>query len=105
MHIRTFAAVTLATSTLVAAVSTASPAEARIVCRDGFQVVRGREISTPYCEHNYLAQVARKYGVRVSDAEVRNNPARKNELCRMIGHDIRVSGTCAGEEGSRSRGN
>jgi hypothetical protein len=51
-----------------------APAEARIVCRDGFQVLNGRENSTPYCNDNYLASNAPQYGVKASDEEVRNNP-------------------------------
>lgn len=81
----------------------APAADARIICREGYQVVQGNEISTPYCEHNYLAQVARQHGIRVTDAEVRNNPNRFSEICRFIGHDIRVSNTCANENSSRSR--
>lgn len=79
-----------------------SPAQARIICNESYQVVGGREIATPYCADNYLAQVARSYGVRVSDSAVRNNPGRKGEICRMIGHDIRVQDACAGDS-SRGR--
>jgi hypothetical protein len=51
----------------------------------------GQPISTPYCRDNYLlASVARKYGFKVSDAAIRNNPSRKEEICRYIGSDIRV---------------
>jgi hypothetical protein len=64
------------------------PAIARIVCRDGFQVVNGREISTPNCNDNYLAAVARQYGVKATDEEVRNNPSLKDRICRLAGSDI-----------------
>jgi hypothetical protein len=80
-----------------------SNAEARIVCREGFQVSGGQEISTPYCNDNYVAEVARKYGVRVSNEEIRNNPARKDEVCRFIGYDTRVRDYCnTDRDGSRS---
>ena len=48
-----------------------------------------------------LAQllVSRGYGRRVSDAEVRNNPGLKDELCRDSGSDIRVSSACASSKG------
>lgn len=82
----------------------ANPASAAIRCNDDYQVVQGNEISTPYCGDNYLANVARKYGIRVSNAEIRNNPNRKGEVCRMIGHDIRVKDACAGY-GSSDKGN
>lgn len=75
---------------------------AGIVCKESYQVVRGQEIATPYCADNYLAQIARKYGMRVSNAEIRNNPNRKREVCRFIGHDIRVSDNCH-DENSRGR--
>jgi hypothetical protein len=70
---------------------------AAIVCEGPYQVVGGNSISTPYCQDSYLAKVARSYGVRVSDAEVRENPGTKIRLCRFIGYDNRLSGICAGE--------
>ena len=70
-------------------------AYAHIVCHDDFQVVNGREIATPYCQDNTLALVSRRYGRRVSDAEVRNNPGLKDELCRNFGSDIRLKSACA----------
>ena len=80
-----------------------SSAQAGIVCRDGFQVSGGQEISTPYCNDNYVAEVARKYGVRVSNEEIRNNPNRKEEVCRFIGYDTRVRDYCnTDSDGSRS---
>jgi hypothetical protein len=81
-----------------------SSAHARIVCHDSYQVVAGQEISTPYCQDNNLAQVARGYGRRVSDAEVRNNPGLKNELCRYLGSDIRVQTACASTRSDGGRG-
>lgn len=65
-------------------------AQAGIVCRDGYQVVNGQEISTPYCGDNYVAAIARKHGMKVGDAEVRNNPAAKAQVCRFISSDIEV---------------
>jgi hypothetical protein len=77
-------------------------AEARIVCRDGYQVSGGQEISTPYCNDEYLAQVARERGTKVSAAEVRNNPNRKDEICRHIGYDIRIREYCPSDSDSDS---
>ncbi len=82
----------------------AGSANAAIRCNEDYQVVQGNEISTPYCGDNYLAQVARSYGIRVSNAEIRNNPGRKGEVCRHIGHDIRVQHACSGYNGDRSNG-
>ncbi len=80
-----------------------SSAQAAIVCNEGFQVSGGREISTPYCNDNYVAEVARKHGFKVSNEEVRNNPARKDEVCRFIGSDTRISNYCNTDDGG-SRG-
>lgn len=73
---------------------TATTAEARIACNKGYQTVQGNEISTPYCQDQYVADVARQYGVRTSGAAVRNNPNHKREVCRLIGRDIRVQQAC-----------
>jgi hypothetical protein len=91
---RTFSRTTLVAAATGILVMSAASAEARIVCREGYQVVNGREISTPFCNDNYVATIARQYGDRVSDAEVRNNPAKKNEICRWIGTDSRIRNYC-----------
>ncbi len=59
-------------------------ADAAIVCKDGFQKSGGGWISTPYCNDAHLAQIARKHGVKVSDAEIRSNPNTKYEICRFL---------------------
>lgn len=95
----------LALSALVAALAPMSaPADAKIKCRNDYQIVQGNEISTPYCADNYLARVAREYGVRVSDAAIRNNPNKKSEVCRFIGHDPRVKENCINEQSTGRRG-
>jgi hypothetical protein len=70
-------------------------AEAKIMCRDGFQIVNGQEISTPYCNDGLVGSVAREHGMKISDETVRNNPAAKNEVCRWVGSDIRIRHYCA----------
>lgn len=85
----------------------ASTAQAKIRCNGPYQIVRGvGEIGTPYCEDNYLAKVAREFGVRVSARTIRNNPNRKEEVCRLVGYDIRVQDVCAGlmPDGGRRSG-
>jgi len=72
----------------------AAPAEARIKCVNGFQVVNGSQISTPYCQDNLVAQVAREHGMKVSEAEVRNNPNYKRHVCQFVGRDIRIYQAC-----------
>jgi hypothetical protein len=71
------------------------PVEARIECSGPFQVVRGHgKIATPYCEDEYLAQVARGYGIQVPGNAIRQNPNRKEDVCKTIGHDSRVNDIC-----------
>lgn len=79
-----------------------SPADARIVCKDGFQKSGGNWISTPYCNDEHLAEIARRHGMKVSGADVRASAARKYELCRMVGHTAAASHYCPGE-GARGR--
>lgn len=90
---------------VVAAVAGSAPAEARIVCRDGYQSVAGNLIATPYCQDDLLARVAREHGMKASAARIRDNPNYKREVCRLVGNDIRVSEHCLQENPSfRSRG-
>jgi hypothetical protein len=70
-----------------------SPAAA-IKCQKGFQRVGGDLIATPYCQDQYLAEVAHERGFQASAAKIRNNPNYKKELCRYIFNDIRVQTTC-----------
>ena len=65
-----------------------------IDCSQGFQRVQGQLIATPYCQDEYLAQVARQYGLKASAAQLRNNPNFKKEVCRTVFSDIRVQTTC-----------
>jgi hypothetical protein len=88
-------------ATVVATILMASPAAARIECRGNFQISKYGPISTPYCEEKQIAQVARSYGMAVTDAEVRNNPNTKVYLCQMYGGDNRLKGSCAGYNAPR----
>lgn len=90
------AAVLLSVASALALVLTARSAEARIACDGPYQVVGGQSISTPYCQDNHLAEVARAYGMRVSAAAVRSNPGVKAQVCRHVGYDNRVQTACAG---------
>jgi len=79
----------------VLAGSGATPAQAGIRCDGPYQVMRdGGRLATPYCEDNYIAEVAREYGFKASAAKVRDNPNYRLELCRFIGQDIRVKSLC-----------
>jgi hypothetical protein len=78
----------------LALVASAEPAEARIKCVNGFQIVNGSPISTPYCQDELVAKVAREYGLKVSAASIRNNPNLKHNVCRHIGRDNRIYMAC-----------
>lgn len=78
-------------------------AEARPRCHEGYQTIQGRSLSTPYCEDEYLAQVAREYGSRISADTIRSNPNAKRDLCRFIGRDIRINQACIQFQGARGR--
>lgn len=77
-----------------AMLTSVDPAEARIVCRDGYQASGGQLIATPYCQDELVAQVAREHGMKVSGAAVRNNPNLKRNVCQFVGRDIRVQQAC-----------
>ena len=70
--------------------------QAAIVCRDGNQLVAGHEISTPFCQDELLAEVARSYGMKTSGHQIRENPSYKQDVCRFIGRDYRAQQACAG---------
>ncbi|MGI9395293.1 MAG: hypothetical protein ACR2OY_11655 [Boseongicola sp.] len=85
----------LAGLTAMISIGITANAHARIKCNGAYQIVRGQsEIATPYCEDEYLARVARGYGMRVSGSAIRHSPARKQEVCRFMGHDSRISEIC-----------
>ncbi len=75
-------------------VPAAGPASAAIRCDGNFQINQYGRINTPYCEDDYLARVAREYGVRVSADAIRGNPSVKERTCRLVGNDNRVRSTC-----------
>jgi hypothetical protein len=86
------AAIYLATAGL--AVTIVQPAAAAIKCSNGYQLVDGAMLSTPYCRDNLVAAVARQYGFNAPDAQVRNNPNFKRYVCRFVGQDIRIKEAC-----------
>jgi hypothetical protein len=72
-----------------------APAHA-IECDGNFQIQKsGNLIATPYCQDQYLAEVAQEYGMRVSGTEIRNNYSLKSKACRLVGYDNRVRDTCS----------
>jgi hypothetical protein len=98
-----FRTMQIAALALLGAVS-AAPAQAGILCREGYQSVSGQPVATPYCQDQYVAQVARAYGMRVSDSEIRNNPNTKRYVCQHIGRDNRVYIACLDANSNGRRG-
>jgi hypothetical protein len=78
---------------LVALAGFALPAAA-IDCKDGYQLVQGNYLSTPYCQDALLTRVAHQYGINVTALEIRENPNSKRRVCRLVGRDIRVHDAC-----------
>jgi hypothetical protein len=74
--------------------SGAQPAEARIRCVNGNQIVNGVPLATPYCQDELVAQVARERGVKVSAAAIRDNPNLKRNVCQHVGRDNRIHLAC-----------
>jgi len=70
------------------------PAEARIKCIDGNQIVNGVPLATPYCQDELVAVVARERGIKVSASEIRNNPNLKRNVCQFVGRDNRIYLAC-----------
>jgi hypothetical protein len=90
------AATRLAVSGLCVALllSYATPAAAKIRCQGIFQVNKSGLVSTQICRDRQIARVARSYGWRVTDDEVRNKPLKKVQICRALGGDTRLKGAC-----------
>ena len=87
------AAAAMAAGTL----SGTAPADAAIKCQNQYQVISGTGlVPTPYCEDNYLAAIARSYGMGVSGRAIRASYNLKREVCFRVGHDHRVANICAG---------
>lgn len=97
-------ALVLGLTLILPLLATATPAAAYIVCEDSYQLVNDSWIATPYCEDEYLARVANSYGDFVSPPAIRNNPSTKEEVCRLVGNDIRVDDICAPHTDSARRG-
>jgi hypothetical protein len=73
----------------------ASPAQA-INCREGFQFQRnGEVVSTPYCEAEFLAKLAREHGFFVTGADIRHDPEAMDKACQIAGGDYGTLSTCA----------
>lgn len=89
-----FGAVALVALGLAGAAST--PADAALRCHGAYQVNPSGEIRTPFCEAEYLAQVARQRGMRVSGAAIRGSFGVKRDVCEVVGRDNRVSEICTG---------
>ena len=85
-----------AASTEPVASAPAAGSASAIECEGNFQVQKnGNRIATPYCQDDYLAIVARKYGMRVSGKDIRQGYSEKQRACRLVGQDNRVRDACS----------
>ena len=87
----------------VAWVSMPESIAAKIRCQGAYQIIQGSLHATPWCEDEYLARVARSYGMRISGRQVRQDPFAKERACRLAGHDTRVRDICSGVLGRGNR--
>lgn len=74
----------IALTLAIASVSTTA-AQAQIKCNGGYQVVNGSQISTPYCQDENLARVARSRGMEVTGKQLRSDLGKKASVCRLLG--------------------
>lgn len=79
---------------LLGSVAGPSPAEAKIRCQGIFQVTKYGLLSTPYCQDQEIARVARSRGWNVSQAQIGNDPLKKVQICQVLGSDVRLKGAC-----------
>ena len=86
----------IALAALSLTIALAAPSAARIKCKGPWQIINGSPHASPYCGDNYLARVARGYGMRVTGRQLRRSIAIKDEVCQLVGHDNRVSDICTG---------
>lgn len=93
MPIKTLASATFIAAALLLAFPGAG--EARIQCDKEFQISSSGPIATPACADRYLADIARRYGMRVTYRDVRN-PSVKQQVCEFVGNDIRLRTICSG---------
>ena len=84
----------IAAIAVAASLAFSGTAEAVIRCNGQFQVNSQGEFSSPYCEANLLAQVARAHGVHVSAAAIRNSISVQQDTCLRVGPDPQVSEIC-----------
>ncbi|MGQ0671958.1 MAG: hypothetical protein ACT4N2_03640 [Hyphomicrobium sp.] len=82
----------------------ADPATARIKCSNGFQMVRGVSLATPYCQDELVAIVARGYGFRTTPSAIRSNTSHKRQVCQIVGADNQVRHACVDTDGAGRRG-
>ena len=67
-----------------------------IKCDDEAQVQKdGTQIVTPYCQDEYLSTVATGFGVYASPSTIRINVHKKMDVCKVVGHDERISDNCS----------
>jgi hypothetical protein len=77
-------------------IAIASNAQAKIVCQGPYQVNKGTTLRSPYCETEYLATIARGFGIEVSGAQIRDSYSLKKRVCQVVDSDNRAESICIG---------
>lgn len=67
---------------LVATLVSPQP-HAAIRCDGNYQIIDGKELSTPFCEDENLAARARDSGISVSAARIRHSADAKRQACLL----------------------
>ena len=80
----------------VAVLAAPGPAGAGIKCQGQSQVTKYGLLSTPYCEEEQIAKVARSYGWKGTASEVHYNPLTKVYLCQRFGNEVSLKGASGG---------
>jgi hypothetical protein len=71
----------LASAISWAATLVSSQSHAAIRCDGNYQIIHGKELSTPFCEDEDLAAWARGNGLSISSARIRQSADAKHQAC------------------------
>lgn len=69
-----------------------SLANAAPTCKEGYQLINGQWIGTPYCGDQWLSQLS-----GYSLARIRNDPSVRYSLCQLYGRDPKVVSICGSD--------
>lgn len=81
---------------LMSTIALAGSAHAGAGCTtEGYKKLwSGDRVPTPACQANLLGRVARDHGLRISNAQIRRDPATRERICDAVGRDGRLVYAC-----------